>query len=123
MKTRAHSLAGGAVATKRGAIYIRNTTTVGLGEEFDPLDAQRAACVADIAWLPGWRVIDHVGDDSGFTGDEVKHPMFERLLADIDAGRVAVVFASPSTGKKRPRRGPLPQPREERPRRRRRGER
>ncbi len=79
-----------AAPAKRCAIYTRKSTTNGLEQEFNSLDAQREACEA-YARSQGWTVVDGRYDDGGFTGANVERPAFQRLLADVDAKRVDVV--------------------------------
>jgi DNA invertase Pin-like site-specific DNA recombinase len=78
------------VTAKRCAIYTRKSTTNGLEQEFNSLDAQREACEA-YARSQGWSMVDAHYDDGGFTGANVERPAFQRLLADVDAKRVDVV--------------------------------
>ncbi len=77
--------------TKRCAIYTRKSTTMGLEQEFNSLDAQREAALAYIRRQPGWTLVDMHYDDGGFTGANIERPAFQRLLADIEAGKVDVV--------------------------------
>jgi site-specific DNA recombinase len=91
MKARPRNVPGDAVETKRCAIYTRKSTSVGLDQDFNSLDAQREACIAYVARQPGWTLIDAAYDDGGFTGANVERPAFQRLLADIDAGQIDVV--------------------------------
>jgi site-specific DNA recombinase len=78
---------------KRCAIYTRKSTAVGLEQEFNSLDAQREACEQYIAARvhEGWRLVADRYDDGGFTGANIERPAFQRLLADVDAGRLDVV--------------------------------
>lgn len=82
-----------APTTKRCAIYTRKSSDEGLDQAFNSLDAQRDACSAYIASQTGegWRRIDDVFDDGGFSGGSMDRPALIRLLAEIDAGRVDVV--------------------------------
>jgi len=82
-----------APATKRCAVYTRKSTTAGLAMEFSSLDAQREACLAYIERQPGWILIPERYDDGGFTGANLDRPAFQRLVRDIEAGRVDVVVA------------------------------
>jgi len=91
MKVRARAAPSGAVQIKRCAIYTRKSTSVGLDQDFNSLDAQREACVAYVERQPGWQVVDTAYNDGGFTGANVERPAFQRLLADIDARRIDVV--------------------------------
>ncbi|MBK7537593.1 MAG: recombinase family protein [Myxococcales bacterium] len=77
--------------SKRCAIYARKSTTAGLEQEFNSLDAQRTLCLAHIAQQPGWRALDTAYEDGGFTGANLERPAFTRLMQDIDAGLVDVV--------------------------------
>jgi hypothetical protein len=57
--------------TKRCAIYTRKSTTAGLEQDFNSLDAQREACeqyIRSQASL-GWQLIPEPYDDGGFSGD------------------------------------------------------
>ncbi len=76
---------------KRCAIYTRKSTTMGLEQEFNSLDAQREACLGYIKRQPGWVVVEERYDDGGFTGANTERPAFQRLLADIEAGKIDVV--------------------------------
>jgi len=78
------------VPAKRCAIYTRKSTTNGLEQEFNSLDAQRESCEA-YARSQGWELVEHRYDDGGFTGANTERPAFQRLLADVDAKRVDVV--------------------------------
>ena len=75
---------GGAAApeTKRVAIYTRKSTTMGLEQDFNSLDAQRDACLTYIERQPGWKLVDERYDDGGFTGANIDRPAFTRLMAD-----------------------------------------
>jgi DNA invertase Pin-like site-specific DNA recombinase len=78
-------------ARKRCAIYTRKSTSAGLEMDFNSLDAQREACLAYIARQEGWEVVDERYDDGGFTGANIERPAFQRLLQDLDAGRIDIV--------------------------------
>jgi DNA invertase Pin-like site-specific DNA recombinase len=45
-------------APRRCAIYTRKSTTHGLDQEFNSLDAQREACAAYIKRQPNWTLVD-----------------------------------------------------------------
>ena len=77
--------------TKRCAIYTRKSTTMGLEQEFNSLDAQRESALAYIQRQPGWKLVDERYDDGGFTGANIDRPAFTRLLADIEAGKIDVI--------------------------------
>ena len=78
---------------KRCAIYTRKSTTMGLEQEFNSLDAQREACeqyIRSQAFL-GWQLIPEPYDDGGFSGATLERPAFARLMQDVEAGEVDVV--------------------------------
>lgn len=76
---------------KRCAVYTRKSTTIGLDQEFNSLDAQREACLAYVANRADWRPVEDKYDDGGFTGANIDRPAFQRLLADVGAHRVDIV--------------------------------
>jgi site-specific DNA recombinase len=78
---------------RRCAIYTRKSTSVGLEQDFNSLDAQREACAAYIQRQPGWTLVDDWYDDGGFTGANIERPAFQRLLTDLEAGKIDVVVA------------------------------
>ena len=77
----------------RCAIYTRKSTEEGLEQEFNTLDAQRLSGENYIRSQAGegWEVIPDRYDDGGFTGGNMDRPALQRLLADIEAGRVDCV--------------------------------
>ena len=77
----------------RCAIYTRKSTDEGLEQEFNSLDAQREAAEAYIASQrhEGWVALPDRYDDGGFTGGNMERPALQRLLADIEAGRIDCV--------------------------------
>ena len=78
---------------KRCALYTRKSTEEGLDQAFNSLDAQREACEAYVKSQKGegWRALNTAYDDAGFSGGTMERPALQRLLADIDAGKVDVV--------------------------------
>lgn len=78
---------------KRCAIYARKSKATSDGEVFSSLDAQREACEQYIGSQreQGWEASPNQYNDDGFTGANVERPGFQRLLDDVDAGRVDVV--------------------------------
>ncbi len=78
----------------RCAIYTRKSTEEGLDQEFNSLDAQRESAEAYIKSQTheGWRCVDQRYDDGGFSGGTMERPALERLMADIEAGRIDVVM-------------------------------
>ena len=77
----------------RCAIYTRKSTSEGLDQDFNSLDAQRESATAYIASQrsEGWTEVETRYDDGGFTGGNMHRPALKRLLADIKAGRVDCV--------------------------------
>jgi DNA invertase Pin-like site-specific DNA recombinase len=77
----------------RCAIYTRKSTEEGLNQEFNSLDAQREAAEAYILSQrqAGWVTLPEPYDDGGFTGANLERPALQRLLADIEAGKVDAV--------------------------------
>ncbi len=77
----------------RCAIYTRKSTEHGLELEFNSLDAQREACAAYIKSQihDGWTALPTRYDDPAYSGGNLERPALQRLLADIDAGRIDVV--------------------------------
>ena len=74
----------------RAAIYVRKSTSAGLEQEFNSLDAQEESCT-NYARSRGWTVLPEAYEDGGYTGANVDRPAFQRLLGDIDAGKIDVV--------------------------------
>ena len=77
----------------RCAIYTRKSHEEGLEQEFNSLDAQREAAEAYIESqrMQGWRALPDRYDDGGFSGSNMERPGLQRLLADMDAGKVDVI--------------------------------
>lgn len=77
----------------RCAIYTRKSSEEGLEQAFNSLDAQHEACSAYIASQrhEGWKLVPERYDDGGISGGTLERPALQRLLADIDAGRVTMV--------------------------------
>ena len=92
--TRRRTRTNGAVReVKRCAIYTRKSTAIGLEQEFNTLDAQREACerYIDNQSHAGWQLLPDRYDDGGFTGANLERPAFQRLVDDIEAGKIDVV--------------------------------
>jgi len=81
------------VKRSRCAIYTRKSTEEGLEQDFNSLDAQREACTAFIQSQKheGWTLIPTSYDDGGYSGGSLERPALQRLLVDIETGRVDVV--------------------------------
>lgn len=78
---------------KRCAIYTRKSVEEGLEQEFNSLDAQRASCEAYIQSrkLEGWTLVPDHYDDGGFSGGNLERPAFQRLMHDVEQGRVDMI--------------------------------
>ena len=74
----------------RCAIYTRKGTEEGLELAFNSLDAQREACAAyiDSQRHEGWVALVDRYDDGGYSGGTLERPALQRLIRDIEAGRV-----------------------------------
>ncbi len=74
----------------RCAIYTRKSTTEGLDQAFNSLDAQRESAEAYIASQKhaGWTALPHHYDDGGFSGGTIDRPAMQQLIADIEAGKI-----------------------------------
>ena len=77
----------------RCAIYTRKSSDEGLDQAFNSLDAQREAGEAYVKSqsAEGWKLLPTLYDDGGFSGGSMERPGLQRLLADVDAGRIDVV--------------------------------
>ncbi len=77
----------------RCAIYTRKSSDEGLDQAFNSLDAQYEACAAYIASQrhEGWKLVPDRFDDGGLSGGTLDRPALQRLLAEIDAGRIGMV--------------------------------
>lgn len=82
------------MASVNCAIYTRKSTEEGLSQAFNSLQAQREAGEAYTASQreQGWVALPERYDDGGFTGANMERPALNRLLADIDAGRINCVL-------------------------------
>jgi hypothetical protein len=80
----------------RCAIYTRKSCEEGLDLEFNSLDAQRESAEAYIASQQheGWTCLAEHYDDGGFSGGSMERPALNRLLADIEAGKIDCVVVN-----------------------------
>jgi DNA invertase Pin-like site-specific DNA recombinase len=83
----------GAKPKVRCAVYCRKSSEEGLEQSFNSLDAQREACAAyiDSQRHEGWLALDDRYDDGGYSGGTLERPALQRLIRDIEAGRVDTV--------------------------------
>ena len=79
---------------KRCAIYTRKSTAIGLEQDFNSLDAQREACEQYIGSRvhAGWYLLPERYDDGGFTGANLERPAFQKLMQDIEQGKIDIVI-------------------------------
>src|SRR5712692_9181758 len=77
----------------RCAIYTRKSTEDGLNQPFNTLEAQREAAEAYIQSQrhAGWTVVAERYDDGGYTGGNLERPALQKLLGDMEAGRIDCV--------------------------------
>ena len=77
----------------RCGIYTRKSTTEGLEQEFNSLEAQRESAEAYIASQrqAGWTALAERYDDGGVSGASLERPALCRLLSDVESGRVDCV--------------------------------
>ena len=77
----------------RCAIYTRKSSDEGLDQAFNSLDAQHEACTAYVASQrhEGWKLVPDRFDDGGLSGGTLERPALQRLLCEIDAGRIGMV--------------------------------
>lgn len=80
-------------ATKRVAIYTRQSVERENGGEFGSIEAQREAVLAYVASQrsEGWVASEAIYDDRGISGGKADRPALNRLLADIRDRRVDIV--------------------------------
>ena len=78
---------------RRCAIYTRKSSEEGLEQEFNSLQAQSEACEAYIRSQrhEGWALARTRYDDGGFSGGNMERPALQRLLADIQGGRIDII--------------------------------
>jgi site-specific DNA recombinase len=80
-----------ATSQTRVAIYTRQS--VAREAEFGSIEAQREAVEAYVTSQrgEGWVALPDHYDDHGFSGGTTERPAFQRLMADIEAGKVDVI--------------------------------
>jgi site-specific DNA recombinase len=78
----------------RCAVYMRKSTEEGLQQEFNSLDAQREAGEAFVRSQTGegWTLLPDRYDDPGYSGGDTDRPALQRLLRDIQAGKIDAVI-------------------------------
>ncbi len=78
----------------RCAVYTRKSTEEGLDQEYNSIDAQRDAGHAYIASQrnEGWIPVSEDYDDPAYSGGNMDRPALQRLMTDIEAGKIDVVI-------------------------------
>jgi DNA invertase Pin-like site-specific DNA recombinase len=79
--------------TVRCAIYTRKSSDEGLEQDFNSLDAQREACAAYVLSQAseGWKLLPEHYDDGGVSGGTLDRPALQRLLQEVQAGRIDII--------------------------------
>lgn len=92
-KTSKNGTADTTPETVRVGIYCRKSLETGLDQNFNSLDAQRSIVESYVASQKanGWIAIPDHFDDGGYTGANTQRPAFQRLMAEVQNGRVDVV--------------------------------
>lgn len=77
----------------RCAIYTRKSSEEGLEQDFNSLHAQREACAAYVLSQASesWSLLPEEYDDGGLSGGTLERPALQRLLTDIEAGKIDIV--------------------------------
>jgi site-specific DNA recombinase len=77
----------------RCAAYCRVSTDDQANKEFSSIEVQRGACESYVGLHgdEGWSMLPDTYDDGGFSGGNTNRPALQRLLADIDAGKIRCV--------------------------------
>jgi site-specific DNA recombinase len=85
---------GGVAKPVRCAIYTRVSTDQGLEQDFNSLDAQYDASQSYIRSQAhaGWTLVRGKYDDGGFSGGNTDRPALQRLLEDVQSGKVDVII-------------------------------
>jgi site-specific DNA recombinase len=83
----------GSAKTVRCAIYTRVSSDQGLEQDFNSLDAQFDASQAYIRSQAhaGWILLGAKYDDGGFSGGNTDRPALQRLISDVQAGKIDVI--------------------------------
>jgi DNA invertase Pin-like site-specific DNA recombinase len=77
----------------RCAIYTRKSVSRGLDKPLNSLETQRSVCESYIRSQDhrNWVEVSSQYDDGGYSGGTLARPALQRLMDDIEAGRVDVV--------------------------------
>src|SRR6266700_2866358 len=93
MKKESEPGTGSVASVSRCAIYTRKSTEEGLNQPFNTLEAQREAAEAYILSQRhvGWTMVAEHYDDGGYTGGNLDRPGLQKLITDMEAGRIDCV--------------------------------
>ena len=88
---QANGSAAAKPAIRRVAIYTRQS--VDRGDEYGSTQTQREAIEAYVASqkFAGWVAVEVGYDDLGYSGSNTDRPAFQRLRADVEAGRIDII--------------------------------
>ena len=77
----------------RCAVYTRKSSEEGLGQELQQpgRPARGLRCLHRQPASEGWLALDDRYDDGGYSGGTLERPALQRLIRDIEAGRVDTV--------------------------------
>ena len=77
----------------RCAVYTRKSTADGLEQDYNSIDAQKDAGHAYIASqrAEGWTAVDEEYDDPAYSGGHMERPALQRLLRDIECGKIDII--------------------------------
>jgi len=77
----------------RCAVYTRKSHEEGLDQDYNSIDAQRDAGHAYIAAQrnEGWISVEDDYDDPVFSGGNIERPALQRLMKDIELGKIDVI--------------------------------
>jgi len=86
-------MAGEGPKVLRAAVYTRKSHEDGLEQAYNSLHAQRDACEAYIRSQAGmgWTLVETAYDDGGCSGGNIEREGLQRLLADVEAGRIDII--------------------------------
>jgi DNA invertase Pin-like site-specific DNA recombinase len=78
---------------QRCAIYTRSSTEAGSNSAFHTVNAQFTACAEYIGSQVGrgWRLVDALYEDRGYSGSHLRRPGLQSVLADIRYGLIDVL--------------------------------
>ena len=78
---------------RRCAIYARKSSEEGLDMSYNTLEAQRDACSLYIASQrhEGWKVVNKVYEDGGYSGGNMHRPGLKQLLDDVAKNLIDII--------------------------------